>query len=180
MNAIEIKNLTKHYRDFTLDNLSLTLPEGCILGLIVENGAGKTTTMRLLLGMARPDGGTAEVLGSEGRAVREQLGVVMDEPGLPACLTSEQVGKLLGGLYKSWDAAEYDALLRRLEIGPPAPRDRERELAELTASVNAERLSNHPMTLSPAQIRVVYRRAFTPLGSNERQACLDIWKYYGT
>ena len=120
MNAIEIKNLTKHYRDFTLDNLSLTLPEGCILGLIGENGAGKTTTMRLLLGMARPDGGTAEVLGSEGRAVREQLGVVMDEPGLPACLTSEQVGKLLGGLYKSWDAAEYDALMERLQI----PRDK--------------------------------------------------------
>ena len=116
MNAIEIKNLTKHYRDFTLDNLNLTLPEGCILGLIGENGAGKTTTMRLLLGMAKPDGGTAEVLGKEGRAVREELGVVMDEPGLPACLTSEQVGHMLGGLYKSWDAAEFDRLLERLQI----------------------------------------------------------------
>ncbi len=59
MNAIEVRGLTKAYRDFTLNGLSFELPEGCILGLVGENGAGKTTTMRLLLGMTKPDGGEA-------------------------------------------------------------------------------------------------------------------------
>ncbi len=50
MNAIEITNLTKTYPGFTLDP-NLTLPSGCILGLIGENGAGKSTTIRLILDM---------------------------------------------------------------------------------------------------------------------------------
>ena len=120
MNAIEIRGLTKHYPDFTLDQLTLALPEGCILGLIGENGAGKTTAMRLMLGMTKPDGGTAEVLGTnvseDLTAVKEELGVVLDEPGIPWCMTAQQAGKMLAGLYKSWDAAAYDALLKKLAV----------------------------------------------------------------
>ena len=65
MNALEIRNLTRHFGDFTLDSLNLTLPGGCILGLIGENGAGKSTTIRLILGMLRPDGGTVTILGRD-------------------------------------------------------------------------------------------------------------------
>lgn len=120
MNAIEVRGLTKAYRDFTLDGLSFELPEGCILGLVGENGAGKTTTMRLLLGMTKPDGGEASVLGTAISAdltpVKEELGVVLDEPGIPWCMTAQQAGKMLAGLYKSWDAAAYDALLKKLTV----------------------------------------------------------------
>ena len=120
MNAIEVRGLTKAYRDFTLNGLSFELPEGCILGLVGENGAGKTTTMRLLLGMTKPDGGEASVLGTEISAdltpVKEELGVVLDEPGIPWCMTAQQAGKMLAGLYKSWDAAAYDALLKKLTV----------------------------------------------------------------
>ncbi len=49
MNALEIKNLTKRFNDFCLDSLDLTLPGGCIMGLIGENGAGKSTTIKLIL-----------------------------------------------------------------------------------------------------------------------------------
>lgn len=55
MNALEIKNLTKSYPGFTLDNLNLTLPSGCIMGLIGENGAGKSTTIKLILNMIHKD-----------------------------------------------------------------------------------------------------------------------------
>ena len=125
MNAIEIQGLTKRYGDFTLDGLSLELPAGCILGLIGENGAGKTTTMRLLLGMTKPDGGTASVLGTEIThdltAVKEELGVVLDEPGLPWCMTARQTGKMLSGIYRSWDRAAYDALLKKLSVPADKP-----------------------------------------------------------
>ena len=51
MNALELQGLTKHYKDFTLGPLDLTLPGGTICGLIGENGAGKSTTIRLILDM---------------------------------------------------------------------------------------------------------------------------------
>lgn len=53
MNALELKNLQKSYGDFTLGPLDLTLPSGCVMGLIGENGAGKSTTMKLILDMLR-------------------------------------------------------------------------------------------------------------------------------
>ena len=51
MNALELQGLTKHYKDFTLGPLDLTLPGGTICGLSGENGAGKSTTIRLILDM---------------------------------------------------------------------------------------------------------------------------------
>ncbi len=60
---------------------------------------------------------------------------------------------------------------------PPMPA--EETLERLTDSVNAERLGNHPMPLDRAQIASVYRQAFRPILEPERQACLDIWTYYG-
>ena len=55
-NMIEIKNLSKSYKDFLLKNVSFNVPKGFIMGFVGQNGAGKTTTMRSLLGMADYDG----------------------------------------------------------------------------------------------------------------------------
>ena len=60
---------------------------------------------------------------------------------------------------------------------PPVP-DQE-TLDELASSVNEQRLNNHPVTMTKEDVRQAYRRAFTPLRGNEKQACLDIWRYYG-
>ena len=65
MNAIEIKHLTKNYSGFSLENLNLTLPRGCIMGLVGENGAGKSTTIRMILGLTRPDSGEITVFGKK-------------------------------------------------------------------------------------------------------------------
>ena len=60
---------------------------------------------------------------------------------------------------------------------PPVPD--EQMLDELAGSVNVERLNNHPVTMTKDEIKTAYRRAMTPLWKNEKQACLDIWRYYG-
>ena len=65
MNALEIRNLTKSYPGFTLDNINLTLPSGCIMGLIGENGAGKSTTIKLILDMIHKDSGSITILGKD-------------------------------------------------------------------------------------------------------------------
>lgn len=115
MNALEIRNLTKSFPGFRLEDLNLTLPAGCILGLVGENGAGKSTTVRLILEMLRPDSGSIAVLG-RARINKEDVGVVLDEVGIPECLTARQVGKVMAGIYRSWQPETYAAHLKKLSI----------------------------------------------------------------
>ena len=120
MNALEIRGLTKHFADFTLDNLNLTLPGGCILGLIGENGAGKSTTIRLILGMLRADSGTVTILGQDSREnpvlTKQDIGVVLDEVGIPECMTAKQVGKVMANVFLHWNAETYQRLLTRFSL----------------------------------------------------------------
>lgn len=125
MNALEIKNLTKSFAGFKLDNLSLTLPCGCIMGLIGENGAGKSTTFKLILDMIHKDNGTITILGKDNedniRLTKEDVGIVMDEVGIPECLTAKQVGKVMKHTFRNWDDAEYTRLLQKLSLPDNKP-----------------------------------------------------------
>ena len=114
MNAIELNGLEKHYPGFDR-KIDLTLPQGCGLGLVGENGAGKSTTIRVLLGMTKPDGGSLRVLGKE-LADKEEIGVVLDEPAFPECLSPRQLGKVMAGIFRSWDQAAYEKLLQKLSL----------------------------------------------------------------
>ena len=118
MNALEIRDLTKSYGDFTLDHLNMTLPGGCILGLVGENGAGKTTTIRLLLNAIRRDAGTVTILGTDNsRAeVKQELGVVMDDAGLPGELNPTQIGKIMALTFRSWRQDVYEQHLSWMEL----------------------------------------------------------------
>lgn len=125
MNALEIKNLRKAYPGFQLDNLNLTLSSGCILGLIGENGAGKSTTIKCILDLIRADSGSITILGRDNqediRLNREDVGVVLDEAGIPECLTAAQVGKVMKNLFKNWDSRRYAELLTQLCIPEAKP-----------------------------------------------------------
>lgn len=122
MNALEIKNLYKSYPGFTLDNLNLTLPGGCILGLIGENGAGKSTTIKLILDLIRADSGSITILGKQHTKLnREDIGVVLDEVGIPEVLTAAQVGKVMKHTFRNWQETEFSRLLKDLSIPENKP-----------------------------------------------------------
>jgi len=92
MDAIEIKNLTKSFDDMTaVDDLSLSVGEGEIFGLVGPDGAGKTTTMRMLTAIMEPTSGDAWVAGyhivKEGEAIKETIGYMSQRFGLYPDLT---------------------------------------------------------------------------------------------
>lgn len=120
MNVLEIKNLTKSYPGFTLDNLNLALPSGCIMGLIGENGAGKSTTIKLILDMIHKDSGCIKIFGKDNEEgmelTKEDIGVVMDEVGIPECLTVGQIGNVMKHTFRNWDEVEYARLVQKLAL----------------------------------------------------------------
>ncbi len=125
MNALEIKNLSKSFSGFRLEELNLTLPSGCIMGLVGENGAGKSTTIKLILDMLHKDSGSIAILGRDNgtdmELVKEDIGVVMDEVGVPECLTAKQVGRVMKHTFRNWNGDEYARLLRKLSLPDSKP-----------------------------------------------------------
>ena len=124
-NAIEIKGLTKAYAGFTLDHLDLVLPEGCIMGLVGENGAGKSTTIKLILDIIHKDGGSIKLFGKDNgeniRLAKEEIGVVLDDIGIPECLTAVQVGNVMKHTFKNWSQDTYRDLLQKLSLPQGKP-----------------------------------------------------------
>lgn len=150
-NAIAIKGLTKRYKDFALEDLTLNLPYGCVLGLVGENGAGKSTTIRLIMDAVGRDAGTVEVLGADNQGpdflqVKEDVGVVLDETFFPEVLTAVQVGKIMADTYKNWDQGAYEGWLQRLEL--PQKKKLKDYSRGMTMKLGiAAALSHHPRLL---------------------------------
>ena len=100
-------------------------------------------------------------------AEKEEMAGVLQDLAAKMRLSDQQlVPRLLRGIM-------YDL---EMEI-PQLPRDD--LMREIVSSVDTNRLGNHPVPMSAEDVERAYRKAFTPLCAAEKQACLDIWKYYG-
>lgn len=121
-NAIEIRNLSKEYRDFSLKNLSLNVPRGTVLGLIGKNGAGKSTLIQSMLGLIKAEYEKIELLGKQLRnqekEIKEDIAVIFDVSHYNPEYTPAFIGKMLKRVYRNWDMEKYDAYLSR--FGLPA------------------------------------------------------------
>ncbi len=123
-NAIEITGLTKKYKSFTLDNISLSLPSGCVMGLIGENGAGKSTIIKLIFNTIKRDSGEIKVLGRDNRdrfeQVKQDVGVVLDEACFPDCVKLRDIDAIMRNIYKSWSKKQFDSYCEKFSL----PRDK--------------------------------------------------------
>lgn len=116
--ALTVTNLTKKYKDFTLENVSFSVPKGTIVGLIGENGAGKSTTLNAILGLIQKDSGTISILGKTeiDPTIHEQIGVVFDASNYPEVLTLKQLNQVLKNIYRSWQEETYYKLLQQFAL----------------------------------------------------------------
>ena len=103
--VVETKNLTKRYGDFTaLDDLTIHLERGHILGFIGPNGAGKTTTIKILVGLARPTSGTARICGAdcstEASKIKKHVGYMPDVFGSYDNMRAREYLDFFGAAFK--------------------------------------------------------------------------------
>ncbi len=124
-NVIELKNVSKDYGDFKLDNISFSVPEGSVCGFIGQNGAGKTTTINLILDIIKRDSGEIKVFGEnvseKSAALRENIGVVFDEMGFHEFMTGKDINIMMKNIYKNWDEEAFFDYLKRFSLPAKKP-----------------------------------------------------------
>lgn len=146
MNALKVRELTKHYPSFTLDRVSFTLERGRIMGFIGKNGAGKTTTLKSILHLITPDGGGIEVLGlpmpEQELACKRRLGVVLGGIDFYRDKKLTAITAITRRFYPDWDEAACRRYLDEFGIDP-AKRVRELSAGMRVKYLIALALSHH-------------------------------------
>jgi ABC-2 type transport system ATP-binding protein len=148
--VLEANGLRKVYRTFTLDDVSLEIPKGTILGLIGPNGSGKTTTIRMLMKMARPDAGSIRIFGlgldAHEREIKNRVGYVGEEQIYYMNKKVSWTGRFVSQYFDKWDQDLFDRLIGEFGI------DRSQKVGKLSKGMKVKlsfaiAFSHHPELL---------------------------------
>ncbi|MCM1159410.1 MAG: ABC transporter ATP-binding protein [Bacteroidales bacterium] len=123
-NILEVENLCKTFQknEFSLNNISFTLPHGAIMGFVGGNGAGKTTTIGCILGALKKDSGSIRLFGREINGndidvdIKEQIGVAYDTSNFSGELTPQRLSRIMQGIYRQWDNDIYLQYLSKFHL----------------------------------------------------------------
>ncbi len=147
--VIEVKNVSKRFgATRAVDNVSLTVPPGCVFALLGENGAGKTTLIKMLLGLLKPDQGELRVLGQDStrdsEAIRRQVGYVPERPVLYEWMTAAEIGWFTAGFYGDGFETNYRLLIDRFRVPP------ERKISQMSKGTRSKVVLSLAMAHNPA------------------------------
>lgn len=165
--VIHTNGLSKRYRRrLALDDCTLSVPAGRIVGLVGPNGAGKSTLLGLVCGMIAPTGGSIEVLGRRPATGAEQLArvgfVAQDAPVYPRLTVAEHL-RLGARLNPRWDAALAQRRIRErnLDLGQKAGTLSGGQRAQLALTVAAAKRADLLLLDEPvASLDPLARRVF--------------------
>lgn len=149
MNAIDIQKINKSFSAKpVLKNVSLTIKQGEIFGLLGPSGAGKTTLIKIILGQSQPDQGITQVLGKDSRKLSREdythFGMVLDQSGLYERLRVYDNLKLYASFYQLKEQ-DIDEALRQVELLA----DKKKVVAQLSKGMKqrlilARAIMHHP------------------------------------
>ncbi|MDF2566763.1 MAG: transporter [Oscillospiraceae bacterium] len=120
MYALEINNLKKDYKDFSIDIDYLHLKKGCIMGFIGENGAGKSTTIKLILNLINRNNGDIKIMEKDNiehqNEIKQQIGIVFDESYFHDGLKVKDISKIMGNIYHQWDKGCFQKYIKKFKL----------------------------------------------------------------
>ena len=122
----EFQQVTKRFgKQAALDQVSFKGEPGEVVAILGENGAGKTTALKILLGLLKPDSGTARVMGLDstlqGAEIRRRVGYMPDRPALYEWMTVAEIGWFAAGFYPLGFQQRYQHLTQRFELPADKP-----------------------------------------------------------
>ena len=122
---VELRNITKAFGTFkALDDLSMTVPQGSVYGLVGPNGAGKSTAIRVLTGVYRPDAGSVTMEGLpvyENPNVKTRICSIPDEIFYFPSASLEDMHKFYRGIYPKFDSVLFKRLYEVFELPEKSP-----------------------------------------------------------
>ena len=122
---LELKNVTKSFGGFkALDDLTMSVPKGCVYGLVGPNGAGKSTAIRLLTGIYRPDSGSITLEGIpiyENPVSKVRMGYIPDDIFYFPSASMDEMRKFYKGMYPNFDDELYERLFAVFQLPRKSP-----------------------------------------------------------
>jgi ABC-2 type transport system ATP-binding protein len=120
--VIDLQSVSKRYPHYSLNQITLGVRDGTVLGLVGPNGAGKSTLIRILMGLVRADRGRVTVLGRQMPAeepwIKARVGFVSEDMALYSAETIGWHMRLVRDMSDGWDDRRAAALLDRFSLNP--------------------------------------------------------------
>ena len=119
---LKVENLNKFYKDFSLTDVTFSLPEGCITGFIGINGAGKTTTLRTILGLTKKASGNIQIFGldmeKDAKQIKNRIGVVLDDGCFYDELSLSEMKSIISSAYTTWSEQDFKRYMDMFSLEP--------------------------------------------------------------
>ncbi|GLO64668.1 ABC transporter ATP-binding protein [Oceanobacillus kimchii] len=119
-NVVEITNLSKELKGFSIRNMDLHIKKGFITGFIGANGAGKSTTIKLMMNLLRPDSGEVKVFGLDyamhEKEIKERIGFVYDGNVFFEGLNLKDIKRIVAPAYKRWDDKIFHQYVKQFDL----------------------------------------------------------------
>ena len=119
---LTVNGLNKSYGDFSLRDVTFSLPEGCITGFIGVNGAGKTTTLRAILGLTTKLSGNIQFFGLDfdknEKQIKDRIGVVLDDGCFYEELSLSEMKSIISSAYTSWSEQDFKRYMDMFSLDP--------------------------------------------------------------
>lgn len=119
-NVIEISNISKKFKGFSIDHLDLQVKKGYITGFIGGNGAGKSTTIKMIMNLLKPDTGEVKLFGldykTHEKEIKERIGFVYDKNVFFEGLNLKDIRKIVGPAYRSWDDTLFYQYVKKFHL----------------------------------------------------------------
>lgn len=119
---LQVENLNKSYKNFSLTDVTFSLPEGCITGFIGINGAGKTTTLRTILGLTQKTSGNIQIFGLDmeknAKQIKNRIGVVLDDGCFYDELSLAEMKSIIASVYTTWSEQDFKHYMDMFALEP--------------------------------------------------------------
>ncbi|WP_193064043.1 ABC transporter ATP-binding protein [Oceanobacillus oncorhynchi] len=171
-NVIELHDVSKSLKAFTIDHMDLQIKQGYVTGFIGANGAGKSTTMKLIMNLLQPDNGEVSVFGldyaNHEKEIKDRIGFVYDSNIFYESLNLKDISRIVAPAYKHWNQKQFKAYVNQFELPLNKPMKKFSKGMQMKASI--------AIALSHDAELIVMDEPTAGLDPTSRRELLDIFQ----